>query len=113
MSLEKETRTFGAPQPLQQDSTSSILEKELQRFRARTPRSAAEYERARNHKWYMSARMICLNDLYTFDSDLTVAVEDFEDIIGRHFHQPEEGLGNDNTPASHMWRTIRRPSNAL
>lgn len=77
------------------------------------PYIVADYERARAHKWYMSARMICLNDLYTFDSDLMVEVEDFEDIIGRNFHQPPEGLGNDNTPASHMWRTIRRPSNAL
>ena len=61
----------------------------------------------------MSARMICLNDLYAFDPDVEVQVEDFEDIIGRHFRQPEEGLGNDNSPAAHMWRTIRRPANAL
>lgn len=72
-----------------------------------------DYEYARNHKWYMSARMICLNDLYSFDPDRVVAVEDFEDIIGRHFKQPAEGLGNDNTPASHMWRTLRRPARTL
>ena len=45
----------------------------------------------------MSARMICLNDLYAFDPDVEVQVEDFEDIIGRHFRQPEEGLGNDSS----------------
>ena len=61
----------------------------------------------------MSARMICLNDLYTFDPDVQVQIEDFEDVIGRHFKQPPEGLGNDDTPASHVWRTIRRPANAL
>jgi hypothetical protein len=72
-----------------------------------------DYELARHHKWYMSARLICLNDLYTFDPDTRVAVEEFTDVIGRHFQQPPEGLGNDNTPASHMWRTIRRPANAL
>ncbi|MGB0629931.1 MAG: hypothetical protein ACPGRZ_04490 [Alphaproteobacteria bacterium] len=72
-----------------------------------------DYDYARNHKWYMSARMICLNDLYAFDPDIEVRVEDFEDIIGRHFRQPEEGLGNDSSPAAHMWRTIRRPANAL
>lgn len=72
-----------------------------------------DYEEARNHKWYMSARMICLNDLYSFDPDTVVQVEDFEDIIGRNFKQPTEGLGNDNSPAAHMWRTIRRPANAL
>ncbi len=77
------------------------------------PYIVAEYERARNHKWYMSGRMICVNDLYSFDPDVVVELEAFEDIIGRHFRQPEEGLGNDNTPSSHMWRTLRRPCNAL
>jgi hypothetical protein len=77
------------------------------------PYLVAEYERARNHKWYMSARMICVNDLYAFDPDVEVELEAFEDVIGRHFRQPKEGLGNDNTPASHMWRTLRRPCNAL
>jgi hypothetical protein len=77
------------------------------------PYIAAEYERAKNHKWYMSARMICVNDLYSFDPDMVVDWEQFEDILGRHFKQPPEGLGNDNTPASHMWRTLRRPCNAL
>lgn len=72
-----------------------------------------DYEYAKNHKWYMSARMICVNDLYSFDPDVVVELDQFEDIIGRHFKQPEEGLGNDNTPASHIWRTIRRPCNAL
>jgi hypothetical protein len=42
-----------------------------------------------------------------------VAIEDFEDVIGRHFKQPEEGLGNDDSPAAHMWRTLRRPAKAL
>ena len=73
----------------------------------------AEYQRAKNHKWYMSARQICVNDLYSFDPNVKVELEQFEDIIGRHFRQPKEGLGNDNTPASHMWRTMRRPCNAL
>ena len=77
------------------------------------PYIVAEYERARKHRWYMSARMICVNDLYSFDPDVEVELEQFEDIVGRHFRQPPEGLGNDNTPASHMWRTLRRPCNAL
>ena len=72
-----------------------------------------DYDIARQHKWYMSARMICLNDLYTFDPDTQVSIDAFEDVIGRHFKQPKEGLGNDNTPASHVWRTIRRPANTL
>ena len=39
--------------------------------------------------------------------------QQFEDVVGRHFRQPPEGLGNDNTPSSHMWRTLRRPCNTL
>ena len=77
------------------------------------PYIAAEYERARKHKWYMSARMICVNDLYSFDPDAEAELDEFEDVVGRHFRQPPEGLGNDNTSASHMWRTLRRPCNAL
>jgi hypothetical protein len=77
------------------------------------PYIAAEYERAKIHKWYMSARMICVNDLYSFDPDVVVELEQFEDVIGSHFKQPKEGLGNDNSPSSHMWRTLRRPCNAL
>ena len=73
----------------------------------------AEYRRAKGHRWYMSARMICLNDLYSFDPDVTVTLEQFEDVIGRNFRQPAEGLGNDHTPSTHMWRTLRRPCNAL
>ena len=77
------------------------------------PYIVEDYERARNHKWYMSGRMICVNDLYSFDPDVVVEMDEFEDIIGRHFRQPAEGLGNDHTPASHMWRTLRRPCNPL
>ena len=77
------------------------------------PYIVADYERARKHKWYMSARMICVNDLYSFEPDVVVELEEFEDVIGRNFKQPPEGLGNDNTPASHMWRTLRRPCNPL
>ena len=77
------------------------------------PYVVAAYEEARKHKWYMSARIICVNDLYSFDPDIHVELEQFEDVIGREFRQPAGGLGNDNTPASHMWRTLRWPCNAL
>jgi hypothetical protein len=73
----------------------------------------ADYETARKHKWYMSARQICVNDLYSFDPNVVVKLEQFEDIIGRHFKQPKEGLGHDGSPVAHMWRTIVHPSNAL
>ena len=71
------------------------------------------YEFAKNHKYYMSARMICVNDLYSFDPNVVVTLEQFDDIIGRHFKTPKEGLGNDNTPSSHMWRSIIWPNNFL
>ena len=77
------------------------------------PYIVAEYERARKHKWYMTARMITVNDLYAFDPDVEVTWDEFEDVVGRHFKQPKEGLGNDNTASSHMWRTLHRPANAL
>ena len=77
------------------------------------PYVVAAYEEARRHKWYMSARIICVNDLYSFDPNVHVELEQFEDVIGREFRQPPEGLGNDSTPASHMWRTLRWPCNAL
>ena len=71
------------------------------------------YKKARAHKWYMTARMITVHDLYSFDPNVVVTWEPFEDIIGRHFKQPEEGLGYDNSPNAYMWRTIRRPTKYL
>jgi hypothetical protein len=35
------------------------------------------------------------------------------DIIGRHFKQPNEGLGFDNSPVAHMWSSIARPTAPL
>lgn len=72
-----------------------------------------DYEYARNHKWYMSARLVTINDLYAFDPSITVTIDDFVDLIGRHFRQPAEGLGYDDSPAAHMWRTIMRPTKFL
>ena len=72
-----------------------------------------EYRYARNHKYYMSARLLTVNDLYAFDPDLDVELEEFTDIVGRHFRQPEEGLGFDHSPAAHMWRTINWPTRYL
>jgi hypothetical protein len=72
-----------------------------------------DYAKARAHKWYMTARLICVNDLYAFEPGVNPQLEEFTDIIGRNFRQPEEGLGWDDTPASHMWRTIMMPTRAL
>ena len=72
-----------------------------------------EYEYARKHKYYMSARLLTVNDLYAFDPSVQVELEEFTDIVGRHFRQPEEGLGFDHSPAAHMWRTINWPTRYL
>jgi len=72
-----------------------------------------EYRRARDHKWYMTGRLITLNDLYAFDPNAVVNLDDFVDIIGRNFRQPEEGLGFDNSPVAHMWRTMIWPTRFL
>lgn len=77
------------------------------------PYIAQAYEYARNHKYYMHARMITVNDIYAFDPTAEVSLEPFMDIIGRHFKQPEEGLGFDNSPVAHMWRTMIYPNNFL
>jgi hypothetical protein len=72
-----------------------------------------DYQAARNHRWYMTARLVTLYDFYAFDPNVKVEIEEFTDIIGRNFHQPEEGLGMDNSPSSHMWRTIIAPTKFL
>jgi hypothetical protein len=71
------------------------------------------YRYARAHRWYMTSRLITVNDLYSFDPDAQVSLEEFTDIVGRHFKQPNEGLGFDASPSAHMWRTIIWPTKYL
>ncbi len=72
------------------------------------------YEEAREHKWYMASRLITVYDDYALDPSIQVPpVEEFEDVIGRHFKQPIEGLGLDASPTAHMWRTMINPNRAL
>lgn len=72
-----------------------------------------EYKRAREHKWYMTGRLITMNDIYSFDPNVHVELDEFADIIGRNFRQPEQGLGFDNSPVAHMWRAMIRPAKYL
>jgi hypothetical protein len=71
------------------------------------------HDEARKHRWYMSARNITLYDLYSFEENVTIDPNEFEDTIGHHFRQPAEGLGFDNSPVAHMWRTMIWPTNFL
>ena len=77
------------------------------------PYIVAAYEHCRKHKWYMAARLITVNDIYSFDPNHSVEMEKFTDIVGRQFKQPKEGLGFDNSPVAHMWRTISMPDAPL
>lgn len=77
------------------------------------PHIQEAYRYARNHKWYMTSRLITVNDLYAFDPTVRVELEEFTDVVGRHFRQPKEGLGFDQSPAAHMWRTINWPTRYL
>ncbi|MFI5527494.1 hypothetical protein ACIA8O_02950 [Kitasatospora sp. NPDC051853] len=73
------------------------------------------YREARAHRWYMTARLITLNDVYTFDFDPAeeIDISEFEDALGRCFRQPRAGLGFDGSPVAHMWRTMIWPNNFL
>jgi hypothetical protein len=51
--------------------------------------------------------------IYSFDPNAVVSWEPFVDIVGRHFKQPKEGLGFDNSATGHMWRSIRRSTKYL
>jgi len=71
------------------------------------------YKRVRNNKWYELPRLVTVNDLYSFDPNQKVSIDPFVDIIGRNFKQPKEGLGYDNSPTAHMWRTMMFPDRPL
>jgi len=72
-----------------------------------------EHEAARRHRWYMTSRLVTINDVYSFDPNVVVDFDEFEDVIGRNFRQPPEGLGFDGSPVAHMWRTMIWPNNFL
>jgi hypothetical protein len=77
------------------------------------PYLEAAYKMVRNHKWYGAVRQVTVNDLYSFEEGVNPQFEQFIDIIGRHFRQPEEGLGFDNSPVAHMWRSLLMPDRPL
>ncbi|MEO6080578.1 MAG: hypothetical protein ABIQ86_12460 [Steroidobacteraceae bacterium] len=77
------------------------------------PHLQRDYAMVRKHKWYDAPRAVTVNDLYSFDDKAKVSIDQFVDIIGRNFKQPREGLGNDNSPNAHMWRTLANPDAPL
>jgi hypothetical protein len=77
------------------------------------PHIQAAQKYLRNHEWYDAPREVTVSDLYAFDPNAVVRIEPFLDIVGRHFKQPDAGLGNDESPVAHMWRTIANPDAPL
>ena len=71
------------------------------------------HDEARNHRWYMTSRLITIYDVYAFKEGLDVDPEEFTDIIGRRFKEPREELGFDGSDSAHMWRTMIWPNNFL
>lgn len=71
------------------------------------------WQTAKKHKWYFESRMVTVNDLYAFEPNVNPKLDQFTDIIGRHFRQPKEGLGFDGSPVAHMWRSISMPDHPL
>ena len=92
---------------------SAVLHQAVRRRLPPRPYVEEDYKRMRDHKWYMSGRMITVHDIYSFDPNAHVELEEFTDIIGRNFRQPEQGLGFDNSPVAHMWRAMIRPAKYL
>ena len=70
-------------------------------------------DHARGHRHYGIARRVTINDNYFFDGYAPIDPEIFTDVIGRHFREPAEGLGFDDSPSAHMWRSIIWPNNFL
>ncbi len=66
-----------------------------------------------HHKWYMESRSITMNDEYAFNPDKEVTLDPFIEILERHFKTPKEGLGFDNSPVAHMWRSMAEPLRPL
>ena len=72
-----------------------------------------KHEAACRHRWYMTSRLITINDIHSFDPGVAVDFDEFEDVVGLNFRQPAEGLGFDGSPVAHMWRTMTWPNNFL
>jgi hypothetical protein len=55
------------------------------------PHIQEAYRYARDHKWYMTSRLITVNDLYSFDPTVKVELEEFTDVVGAPLPAAEGG----------------------
>jgi predicted HD phosphohydrolase len=72
-----------------------------------------EYEWVKRHPYYEAARAVTLNDLYAFDPTIKIPQDRFDHLIEKHWRDPAEGLGFDNSSAAHLWRSISYPDTPL
>jgi len=77
------------------------------------PHIIAARDTAIKHRWYFAAREVTVSDLYAFEEGVVASIDPFMDLLGKHFKQPKAGLGNDNSPVAHMWRSIINPDAPL
>jgi len=56
----------------------------------------------------MAARQVTIYDTYFFDDFPPVDIQEFADVIARHFREPEQGLGFDNSPVAPKLHPGRR-----
>jgi len=69
---------------------------------AADPYIEEEYNRARYHKWYMTARMITVHDHLLVRPDVVVHLEYFTDSSAA-LQAPKEGLGWDSIPRAYVF----------
>ena len=77
------------------------------------PYIVRDYESAKNHKWYMTSRMICVNDIYSFIPTPKSISTTSSTSSAATSGSPKEGLGFDDLPSAHMWRTLMWPTRYL
>src|SRR5256885_12734338 len=62
-----------------------------------------EASAARQHRWYMTSRLVTIYDIFSFDSNVTAEFDEFSDIVGRYFKQATVGFGFAWSPVAPMW----------
>ena len=73
----------------------------------------AHHDYAKSHRWYPTARIITVNDVYGWDQDAQVDYGPIFELVAKHFRTPEEGLGFDGSHNAHFWRSIIWPNRPL
>ena len=73
----------------------------------------ADHDYAKSHRWYPTARIITVNDVYGWDQDARVDYEPIFELVAKHFRSPQAGLGFDGSHNAHFWRSLIWPNRPL